>query len=76
MLNFFVVIAERLDALQLENLNNCNKENPGVISLLHLVVSFADLPIDQIQLLLETGADPNAVDIHGNTPLHLLALNG
>ena len=46
------------------------KENPGVVSLLHLAVIFQD--VDVIQLLLETGADPNAVDVYGNTPLHLL----
>ena len=56
---------------QLFQYNQFIKENPGVISLLHLAVIFVDstaLPIDQIQLLLETGADPNANDIHGNTP--------
>ena len=60
---------------QLFQYNRFIKENPGVISLLHLVVIGSFSLIDVIQLLLETGADPNAVDIYGNTPLHLLALN-
>ena len=60
---------------QLFQYNRFIKENPGVVSLLHLAVRGNSSPIDKIQLLLETGADPNAVDIYGNTPLHLLALN-
>ena len=58
---------------QLFQYNRFIKENPGVVSLLHLAVVFRR--VDVMQLLLETGADPNAVDIYGNTPLHLLALN-
>ena len=60
---------------QLFQYNRFIEENPGVVSLLHLTVGGNSSPIDKIQLLLETGADPNAVDIYGNTPLHLLALN-
>ena len=60
---------------QLFQYNQFIKENPGVVSLLHLAVGGNSSPIDKIQLLLETGADPNAVDVYGNTPLHLLALN-
>ena len=58
---------------QLFQYNRFIEENPGVVSLLHLAVVFRR--VDVMQLLLETGADPNAVDIYGNTPLHLLAFN-
>ena len=55
--------------------NRFIKENPGIVSLLHFALIFSNASIEEIQLLLETGADTNAVDIYGNTPLHLLALN-
>ena len=58
---------------QLFQYNQFIKENPGVVSLLHLAVRGGWSPINKIQLLLETGADPNSVDVYGNTPLHLLA---
>jgi hypothetical protein len=34
-----------------------------------------DLQLFVIQLILQLGADPNAADLHGATPLHLLAMN-
>jgi serine/threonine-protein phosphatase 6 regulatory ankyrin repeat subunit A len=32
--------------------------------------------ISVVKLLLEMGAELDAVDIHGNTPLHIACLNG
>ena len=48
----------------------------GMKTLLHILQHFRPtLPIPIIRLVLQTGANPNAVDFQGKTPLHILALN-
>lgn len=59
-------------------------QNNGVTSLLHVAIAMVDYhgglslystshAVSIIQLLLEAGANPNAVDKNGKTPLHFLA---
>ncbi len=47
----------------------------GVPTLLHWLVYMKKVPVDIIEMFLEAGANPNAVDLNGNTPLHVLAMN-
>ena len=55
--------------------NQFIKRNPGVVSLLHLMVFKNYIHRYPLKLLLEFGADPNAIDFYGNTPFHLLTNN-
>ena len=52
-------------------------DKPGLSRclLLHTACKHASVPIGLIKLLLEAGADPNALDDEGNSPLYLLANN-
>lgn len=55
---------------QLLPLHLCLKENSNSLSKIYI---FHDVKV--IKLLLEVGANPHAVDVRGNTPLHILATN-
>ena len=50
------------------------KVHPGVTTLLHEVCRLYHREKGAIQLLLKTGADPEATDGNGGTPLHVLSL--
>ncbi len=50
-------------------------KHPGVRSLLHFACAQTKVQVEMIQLFIEAGADPNAPDSKGDTPLQALAKN-
>lgn len=64
--------AERATSKSLSSLNHGNnlfrEGHPDGCSLLHIACQFAD--IGMVELLLQYGADVNAIDSKGQTPLH------
>lgn len=66
----------RLFRQKISHLISLDHRNSDNRNLLHNVTCcFQIVPTNVLQLFLELGADPNATDREGNTPLHLLAEN-
>ena len=49
--------------------------HPGLLTILHCTCTRSPLPIKIVQLFTNGKTDPNAQDVDGDTPLHLLAMS-